>query len=105
MSDVKTAIKRTTLTLRSARPDPHPLPVIGDQRISRLPDVVEAMKLSASTVFRMVKANEFPAPIRLSKRAIAWRTRDLEVWLSQRSAATVCDPSITGEPVVKEDEK
>jgi prophage regulatory protein len=94
MSDVnKTA--RTTLALRSAKPDPRPLPVSNDQRISRLPDVLEAVKLSASTVFRMVKAKSFPAPIQLSQRNIAWRTRDLELWLSQRAAVPVRDSSIT----------
>lgn len=45
--------------------------------------VCERVSLAKSTVFRLVSANAFPKPIRLtpSGRRVAWRQADVATWL------------------------
>lgn len=42
---------------------------------------------SASTLWRKVRANQFPAPIRLSEKITAWRVGDIRAWLQSQAAA------------------
>lgn len=58
-----------------------------EQKILRLPAVLRTTGLSRTTVWRLVKANKFPAPVRLSARAIGWRHSEIEGWLRSRPAA------------------
>lgn len=39
----------------------------------RLPEVLELTKLGRSTLYRLMSDGQFPAPIKLSARAVAWR--------------------------------
>ena len=57
-------------------------------RLLRLPEVEAITGLSRNTIFRLVKANLFPPPIRIGPRAIAWRWLDLKQWLDSRPLAT-----------------
>lgn len=44
---------------------------------------VEAMTgLSCSTLYRLMAAGSFPAPIRVGARAVRWRRSDLESFLA-----------------------
>jgi len=54
--------------------------------ILRLPQVIEQTGLSRSSILEMAKAGtlDFPKPIKIGKRAIGWRSHDIEVWLSDR---------------------
>ena len=45
------------------------------------------IRLSRTSLWRMVKAGDFPAPIRLSARAVGWRVGDVQRWLESRPAA------------------
>jgi prophage regulatory protein len=49
-----------------------------------LPVVLSVTGLGRSTVYRMVADGSFPRPIRLGRRAIAWRWTDLDEWSRQR---------------------
>lgn len=42
--------------------------------------------LSHSTLWREVAAGRFPAPIKLTERATAWRWGDVKAWLDERRA-------------------
>ncbi len=42
---------------------------------------------SSATLWRKVKAAEFPAPVKLSERVTAWRVEDVRAWLQSRVAA------------------
>jgi prophage regulatory protein len=44
------------------------------------------IKISHSTIWRMVRAAKFPRPIQLSERAKGWRLSDIEAWLAERQA-------------------
>ena len=56
--------------------------------IMRLPDVLEATCLSRSTVYRMVAEHTFPAPVRLSRRAIGFLRNDVEQWFASRPSTS-----------------
>jgi prophage regulatory protein len=55
-------------------------------KILRLPQVIEYTGLSRSSILEMAKTGSlnFPKPIKIGKRAIGWRSHDIEVWLSDR---------------------
>ena len=53
-------------------------------KLVRLPVVEERTGLKKSSVYFGVKAGTFPAPVRLSARAVAWRESDIDRWISER---------------------
>jgi prophage regulatory protein len=44
--------------------------------------------LGRSTIYRLIAAKRFPAPVLLATRAVAWRRADLEEWSQRRPPAT-----------------
>ena len=57
-------------------------------RFMRLPTVMNWTGLGRSTIYRMIAANKFPAPVVLTTRAVAWRVTDLERWSADRPASS-----------------
>ncbi|MCV2873274.1 AlpA family transcriptional regulator [Defluviimonas sp. WL0050] len=50
---------------------------------------VEAMTgLSRSTLYALMAKDEFPRPVKLTSRAVAWPESAVADWLAQRSAAS-----------------
>lgn len=45
--------------------------------------------LSRSSIYDLISKGDFPKPIKLSKRAVAWRESDLGDWLERRATETV----------------
>lgn len=56
-------------------------------QILRMPSVLKLTGLSRVTIWRLTKTGSFPAPVRLSKRAVGWRSDDVEEWVRSRPAA------------------
>ena len=54
----------------------------------RLPAVLEATGLGRSTVYKMIAEHAFPAPVKLAKRAVAWRDDDVRRWSSGRPSTS-----------------
>jgi len=54
----------------------------------RLREVMVATGLARSTIYKMMREGAFPLPIKLSLRAVAWRSDDLNNWIHDRSSAT-----------------
>ncbi|MBX3621265.1 MAG: AlpA family phage regulatory protein [Rhizobacter sp.] len=50
----------------------------------RMTAVVRLTGLGRSTIYRLMAEDKFPPPVRLAKRAIAWRRIDLERWSAAR---------------------
>ncbi|MFT6607142.1 MAG: prophage regulatory protein [Halocynthiibacter sp.] len=50
----------------------------------RRPAVETATGLSRSTIYAMMDAGEFPRPIRIGKRAVAWPKSAVTAWLADR---------------------
>ena len=61
-----------------------------EPQILRTADVITATGLSRTTLWRRVKAGDFPPPIRLGgpeSRAVGWRRNEIETWINNRPAA------------------
>ena len=71
-----------------ATPQPHDgginLTIKKPGKLIRLPGVEERTGFKKSSVYAGVKAGTFPAPVRLSARAVGWREEDLDKWVSER---------------------
>lgn len=50
----------------------------------RLPDVMRVTGLARSTVYRLMAEDGFPAPCRLGRRAVGWRSDDIARWSAAR---------------------
>lgn len=54
-------------------------------RILRLPEVLQLVGLSKSTVYALIKAGLFPAPVPLSgARAVGWILKSVILWIEGR---------------------
>jgi prophage regulatory protein len=51
---------------------------------ARVPTVLSATGLRRSTVYRLIAAGSFPAPVHLGPRAVGWRWSDLDQWTRSR---------------------
>jgi prophage regulatory protein len=47
----------------------------------RVKDLIKFLTLSQSTIWRKVRAGEFPQPIKLSEAVTAWKTSDVRAWI------------------------
>ena len=52
------------------------------------PDVQNLTGFSCTTIYRLMRAQEFPEPIRIGGRAVRWRRSDIDEWLAARPRAT-----------------
>ncbi|MGZ8302924.1 MAG: helix-turn-helix transcriptional regulator [Telluria sp.] len=59
-----------------------PLP----RRVVRHNTLPEITGLSESTIRRMIRAGEFPAPFRLSNQAVGFDSQEVFAWLEARKA-------------------
>ena len=51
------------------------------QQLYRRPDVETLTGLSRTSIYRMMERGEFPRPVRITAKAVAWREADLSQWL------------------------
>jgi prophage regulatory protein len=50
----------------------------------RIGTVVKVTGLGRSTIYRLIAKADFPSPVRLTNRVVAWRRTDLEKWSEAR---------------------
>ena len=55
--------------------------------IIRLKKLISWLNVSRSFIYTQIKSGNFPAPIRLGQRAIAWRVQDVRSWIESRQSA------------------
>jgi len=53
----------------------------------RLPQVKAQTGLSRSGIYRLLAAGEFPAPVKLGERSVAWSEEEIAAWCKARIAA------------------
>lgn len=44
--------------------------------------------LPRSTLYKLIASGDFPAPIRLTAKAVAWSSSDIDSWIADRIAAS-----------------
>jgi len=49
----------------------------------RLPEVLKIIPVSRSTWYLGVKNRDYPAPVRIGRRAVAWRPQEIEALVSR----------------------
>lgn len=54
----------------------------------RRPAVEAATGLSRSSIYAMMDTGDFPRPVRIGKRAVAWPQSAIEAWLANRPTST-----------------
>lgn len=62
--------------------------MVDEDRALRATTVCSTVSFSRSTLWRKVKAGEFPPPIKLGKNCVAWLESDVQEWLRARPRAT-----------------
>jgi prophage regulatory protein len=50
----------------------------------RLPEVKAVTGLSKSSLYDLIRANNFPAPVRLGPRTVAWVRSEIKQWAAER---------------------
>ena len=53
-------------------------------RLLRLPEVLQLVGLSKSTIYHMIAQGEFPDQVRLGRRAVGWWESEIETWKESR---------------------
>ncbi|MBI1495223.1 helix-turn-helix transcriptional regulator [Halocynthiibacter styelae] len=57
------------------------------QKLFRRTEVEALTGLSRTTIYDLMHEGRFPRPVRIGKRAVAWREADLNEWLENLEAA------------------
>lgn len=77
--------------MHGATPQPHDGRVTVNfaksDKYLRLPAVEDLTALRKSTLYALMAANKFPASVRLSARAVAWRESEVLAWCEGRTKA------------------
>ena len=55
-------------------------------RLLRLPAVLDRVGLGRSRVYELIAEGRFPTPVKLSERAIAWPSDEVDAWITERIA-------------------
>lgn len=59
---------------------------IHPQALLRMPAVRARVGLGRSTLYQKIACGEFPAPVRIGPRAVAWDSRAIDAWIAARLA-------------------
>jgi prophage regulatory protein len=52
--------------------------------LDRLPAVLERVNISKTSMYSWMKSGDFPQPVRLGPRSVAWRRSDVDAWIESR---------------------
>jgi prophage regulatory protein len=60
------------------------LPTEAQSPLMRLPEVEKIVCLSKGAIYRAMSNGEFPKPIKITHRAVAWRRAEIMEWIESR---------------------
>ena len=52
-------------------------------KLIRIKEVMNRTGLARSTVYKYINLGQFPQPIKLGTRAVAWVEREVEAWICE----------------------
>jgi prophage regulatory protein len=61
-------------------------------KLLRLPRVKESVALSRASIYRLISLGQFPKPINLGARAVAWLESDIDSWIQSKVDAALTVP-------------
>jgi prophage regulatory protein len=59
-----------------------------NETLLRLPQVESMIGLKRSSIYSRIAAGEFPKPINLGARAVAFKNSDIQSWIAERARAS-----------------
>lgn len=62
------------------------------ERFLRLPDVTSKVGLGKSSIYEKVRQGTFPAPVKLSRRAVCWPSSTVDAWMADRMKDSASTP-------------
>ncbi len=57
------------------------------QKLIRLPELKNRVPLSRSAIYLLVSKGQFPKPISMSTRSVAWIESEIDAWVAARISA------------------
>lgn len=66
----------------------HHDPAGAPKRLLRIKSVLSVTGLSRSTLYNKISVGEFPAPIHVGDRAVAWLSDEVARWIDERISAS-----------------
>ena len=63
-----------------------------EDHLIRQPELLKLTSKSRSALYREINEGTFPAPVKIGKRAVAWRASEVYAWINDRPK-TVCKRS------------
>lgn len=64
-------------------PNPTPTPAL-----LRRPEVTQLTGMCRSHIYRLIQQGEFPPPVHLGARMVAWRAEEVAEWIRSRPQGT-----------------
>ncbi|MBN2644618.1 MAG: AlpA family phage regulatory protein [Desulfuromonadaceae bacterium] len=61
-------------------------PITPQDRLLRMPQLLEIVPLGKSTIWAYVRQRKFPAPVKISSRCTVWKESEIQAWLAQLAA-------------------
>ena len=62
--------------------------VILTQQLLTRTEVQQAVRLSCSAIYRLMRVGKFPTPIRIGENAVRWKADEINEYLDSRPRAT-----------------
>lgn len=56
-------------------------------KLRRLPQVLQDTGLNRTRLYALQRTGQFPRAVKISQRAVAWRSDEIEQWIADRIAA------------------
>ena len=60
---------------------------MNNECLLRLPQVLARVGISRSTLYQRMADGLFPVPVSLGERAVAWKSSEIDKWISKRAEA------------------
>ena len=70
--------------------------IMDDVTFIRLPEVKAVTGLSKTSLYELIRANSFPAPIHLGTRTVAWVAAEVKQWAAERILSSRTPPPSAG---------
>ena len=60
-------------------------PASENSKLLRLHQVIETTGLARSTIYKMIALRQFPAPLKLTRKTVAWPSTEIDGWIASRT--------------------
>lgn len=59
------------------------------QKLIRSRDITKVVGLARSTIYAHMAEGDFPTPVKIGKRLVAWRADEVAAWVESRPRAQI----------------